>query len=184
MTVAEDTTNLELSYIRIVFSSVAQPRTLSIWPWNALWDPAKHISFTTGGQSNKSKPQSDLSLINEVYSLMEPKILNDSRWHLDSLKSEWNAPVQNVTWKELLEHPSAANVLERMLNLKPPHSPGEEKDSLKSDLKSSLQNADIKRSVRKWIRCKHDGKDTGLKVRSSGFISNGLLIGWDFGKVT
>ena len=80
-----------------MFSNVAQWRTsLSIWPWNALWDPAKRVSLTTWGQSNKSKPLSDLALISEVCSLMEPKISNHPGGQQDSLKREWKASVKNA----------------------------------------------------------------------------------------
>lgn len=76
-------------YVGIVFSNVAQSRTsLSIWPWNAHWDSAKHVPLTTLGQNNKSKPQSDLALISELCSLMEPKIPNHPGGQQDSLKSE------------------------------------------------------------------------------------------------
>ena len=56
--------------------------------------------------------------------------------------------------KELLENPSAASVLERMLDLQTLYSPGEQKDSLKSELKVSLQNVNIERTVQKQINSK------------------------------
>lgn len=56
--------------------------------------------------------------------------------------------------KELLENLSATSVLEKMLDLQALHSPGEEKDSLKSELKVSLQNVDIERTVREQSRGK------------------------------
>ena len=56
--------------------------------------------------------------------------------------------------KELLENPSAASVLERMLDLQTLYSPGEQKDSLKSELKVSLQNVNIERTVQKQSNSK------------------------------
>lgn len=76
---AEQAASLEF-YVGAVFSNVAQSRTsLSIWPWNALWDSAKHVSLTTWGQNNKSKPLSDLALISEVVFFDGTKDLKPSR---------------------------------------------------------------------------------------------------------
>lgn len=110
-----------------VFSNIVQSRaSFSTWPWNAVWNAAKYISLITWKPSNKSKPLSGLALIREVYYLIwEPKIPNHPGGQWDSLRSDWHVSVQNVHTEQNVRKPSAASVLERMLDMQTPDSSGE-----------------------------------------------------------